>query len=357
MRVQNNKIDFSGQNIYVGIDSHLKSYKVSLYHDDIALKTFSQDPSPDILVKHLRKNYPNANFFCAYEAGYSGFWLQRSLEKLGINCIVVNPADVPTTDKEKKLKNDKRDCKKIARSLRNQELEAIHIPSLQVQEDRQIIRHYSNTVKERTRIKVQIKAFLNYYGIVYPEEFSDPNKHWSKSFIQWLKTLELTSDSGSWAIQQMVQEYQHRVEVVKTSVRKIRDLSQQDRYKTNVRLLRSIPGIGLIFSMIILTEIGDIRRFKNNDKLAAYVGLIPNTNSSGEKEKITGITSRGNKQIKSVIVEAAWASLRYDPSLLSSFTKLKARMDGNKAIIRIAKKMLGRIRYVLINQQEYQISY
>ncbi|MDZ7742428.1 MAG: hypothetical protein U5Q03_13815 [Bacteroidota bacterium] len=101
MRVQNNKIDFSGQNIYVGIDSHLKSYKVSLYHDDIALKTFSQDPSPDILVKHLRKNYPNANFFCAYEAGYSGFWLQRSLEKLGINCIVVNPADVPTTDKEK----------------------------------------------------------------------------------------------------------------------------------------------------------------------------------------------------------------------------------------------------------------
>ncbi|MDZ7742776.1 MAG: transposase [Bacteroidota bacterium] len=132
---------------------------------------------------------------------------------------------------------------------------------------------------------MQIKAFLNYYGIVYPEEFSDPNKHWSKSFIQWLKTLELTSDSGSWAIQQMVQEYQHRVEVVKTSVRKIRDLSQQDRYKTNVRLLRSIPGIGLIFSMIILTEIGDIRRFKNNDKLAAYVGLIPNTNSSGKKKR------------------------------------------------------------------------
>jgi len=129
MQKQGTKINFNGQNIYVGIDTHLKSWKVALYHDEIALKTFSQDPDPKLLVNHLRKNYPNANYQCAYEAGFSGFWLQKALTKQGIKCIVVNPADVPTTDKEKKFKTDKRDCRKIARSLRNKELDAIYVPS------------------------------------------------------------------------------------------------------------------------------------------------------------------------------------------------------------------------------------
>lgn len=355
MRTQGNKIDFKGQNIYVGIDSHLKSLKVALYHEDIALKTFSQDPNPDILVKHLRKNYPNANFHCAYEAGFSGFWLQRELTRSGINCIVVNPADVPTTDKEKKLKNDQRDCRKIARSLRSQELEAIHIPSLQVQEDRQLVRHYRSTIQDRSRIKNQIKALINIYGIKYPNEFADANTHWSINFVNWLKSLELSTASGTWVLQNSVQEYEHRVEVAKLAIRKVRELSKEHRYKTYVRYLRSIPGIGLINSMVILTEINDIKRFKNIDKLCAYIGLIPNTNSSGEKERVGGITSRGNKQIKSVIVEAAWASLRYDPSMLSAFMKLKTRMDKNKAIIRIAKKLLNKIRFVMLNKKEYQV--
>ncbi len=355
MRTQGNNIDFNGQNIYVGIDSHLKSLKVALYHEDIALKTFSQDPDPDILVRHLRKNYPNANFQCAYEAGFSGFWLQRALTRFGINCIVVNPADVPTTDKEKKLKNDKRDCRKIARSLRSQELEAIHIPSIQVQEDRQIVRHYRSVIQDRSRIKNQIKALLNIYGIKYPEEFAEANTHWSKRFANWLKSLELSTGSGTWVLKSIIQEYEHRAEVAKLAIRKVRELSKEHRFKTQVGHLRSIPGIGLINSMVILTEINDIERFKNIDKLCAYIGLIPNTNSSGEKERVGGITSRGNKQIKSVIIEAAWSSLRYDPSMLSAFMKLKTRMDGNKAIIRIAKKLLNKIRFVMINKKEYQI--
>ena len=195
MQKQGTKIDFNGQNIYVGIDTHLKSWKVALYHDTIALKTFTQNPDSDLLVNHLRKNYPNANYHCAYEAGFSGFWLQKALTKQGINCIVVNPADVPTTDKEKKFKTDKRDCRKIARSLRNKELEAIYVPSDEGLEDRSVVRLYMDMIKNRTRYKNKIKSVLNFYGIPYPEEFKESKRHWTISFCKWLKSLRLNTDT------------------------------------------------------------------------------------------------------------------------------------------------------------------
>lgn len=356
MQTQGTKIDFNGQNIYVGIDTHLKSWKVSLYHDDIALKVFSQEPDPLLLVRHLRRNFPNATFKCAYEAGYSGFWIQKALTREGLDCIVVNPADVPTTDKEKKLKTDKRDCRKIARSLRNNDLKAIYVPSDEGLEERQIIRFYRDMVRNRTRIKNKIKALLSYYGINYTKEFNNANQHWTRSFTNWLKSLKLKTEAGNWVLQSSIQEYEHARDKVKDAIKQVHQLSQYSKYASKVRLLRSIPGIGITNAMIILTEIEDIHRFNTLDELCGYIGLIPNTNSTGEKERIGGMTNRGNANLKTVIIEAAWMALRYDPALLVSYKKLKSRMEANKAIIRIARKLVNRIRFVLKNETEYQTS-
>ncbi|MCF8225447.1 MAG: hypothetical protein K9J30_06180 [Bacteroidales bacterium] len=125
-QMQVRKNTFQGERIFVGIDTHKKSWKVSLYHKDTALKTFTQDPDTNKLVGYLRKHYPVADFQCAYEAGFSGFWLQKQLAGYGINCIVVNPADVPTTHKEKEFKSDPRDCRKIAKGLCSNLLEGIY---------------------------------------------------------------------------------------------------------------------------------------------------------------------------------------------------------------------------------------
>ena len=353
MQQQGTKIDFNGQNIYVGIDTHLKSWKVSLYHDEIALKTFSQDPNPKLLVNHLRKNYPNANYQCAYEAGFSGFWLQKALTKQGIKCIVVNPADVPTTDKEKKFKTDKIDCHKIARSLRNKELDAIYVPSDEGLEERSVVRLYKDMIKNRTRYKNKIKSILNFYGITYPEQFKDSNHHWTILFCKWLKSLRLNTDAGTWMFNFYIQEYAHSNELVKKASKQLQILSKQKKYASKIKWLCSVPGIGLVIGIIILTEIEDINRFKTLDKLCSYFGLVPNTSSSGDTDRIGDMTNRGNSFLKTTIIEAAWMSIRYDPGLLLSFQKLKSKMDANKAIIRIAKKLVNRIRFVLINETEY----
>jgi transposase len=133
-------------------------------------------------------------------------------------------------------------------------------------------------------------------------------------------------------------------------------LAKQDRYSSNVKLLVTIPGIGRLTAMILLTEIGDISRFKKLDDLCSYIGLIPNVYSSGETERIGDITRRGNKRLRSFLIESSWIAVRKDPALGCKYHELCTRMPGNKAIIRIAKKLINRVRYVLLNKEEYELS-
>jgi transposase len=105
--------------------------------------------------------------------------------------------------------------------------------------------------------------------------------------------------------------------------------------------------------MLLLTELYDMNRFKTLDTLCSYVGLIPNTSSSGEKDTKTGMTSRRNALLRAAIIESAWTAVRKDPALMMAFNELCKHMIKTKAIIRIARKLLSRIRYVLKNQQAY----
>lgn len=118
-RVQSNTLDVSGQNIYVGVDVHLKSWSVAILSEHSALRKFCQDPEPEVLHRYLVSNYPGANYFSVYEAGYYGFWIHEKLTGLDITNIVVNPADVTTMSKEKLRKTNAVDCNKLARELRS----------------------------------------------------------------------------------------------------------------------------------------------------------------------------------------------------------------------------------------------
>jgi transposase len=354
MQSQSNKIDFNGQHIYVGIDVHLKSWKVTVMTERLTVKTFSQDPNPEILQQFLVRNFPNASYHSAYEAGFCGYWIHNRLVALGINSIVVNPADIPTTDKERVNKTDQRDSKKIAQSLRSGHLKGIYVPSAQTLEDRNLIRARWLLVKDLSRNKNRIKTFLHFRGIELPEQFKNSSTHWSKRFMNWLKSIELPENSANNSLKLLVTTSENLRATILEANRKIREMSESDTYASNVRLLRTIPGIGLLTAMILLTEIETISRFTSFDKFCSFIGLIPSTNSSGEKEINGKLTRRGNNYIRSVIVECAWIAARRDLSLNKSFHDYCKRMDANKAIIRIARKLLNRIRFVLVNNKPYE---
>ena len=206
MQTQSNKLDFTGQNIYVGFDGHLKSWKVTVMTEKMVYKTFSQSPSPKALHEYLINHFPGGSYHSAYVAGFCGYWIHNQLKSFGINSIVVNPSDIPTTNKEKVQKEDMRDSRKIARCLRGGELTAIYVPSEKTLEDRAFIRTRKMLTKDLSRYKNRIKSFLHFHGIDLPPAFSNPKSHWSKRFMNWLESIPMKQDSGSKSLQALINE-------------------------------------------------------------------------------------------------------------------------------------------------------
>jgi len=349
---KNTKLNFTGQDIYVGLDIGKKSWRVTILTKDFEHKTFTQVPKPEMLVRYLRKNFPGAKYLCVYEAGYFGFWIHDALRQQGVECYVVHPADVPTKDKERRNRNDTVDARKLARNLRSGELTPLYVPDQKAVEARSLVRTRTQFVKKQTRCKNQIKGMLTMNGIFIPEKLE--KSHWSRPFIHWLENIDMYSDSGKQALQAFLAELKHLRQIIAQLTRQIRSLSRQEPYRELVTYLDSVPGIGVLSAMILLTELADMNRFRSLDHLASYAGLIPGEDSSGEQEKTTGISRRRNAQLRSLLIECSWVAVRKDPALLMSFNNLMKRMPKNRAIVRIARKLLNRIHYVLKHEQLYE---
>jgi len=237
MLTQSNKIDFNGQHIYAGIDAHLRSWNVTVMTEELIIKTFSQNPSPEILHQFLTRNFPNAIYHTAYEAGFCGYWIHNRLSALGVDSIVVNPADIPTTDKEKVNKTDQRDSKKIARSLRSGHLKGIYVPSPKTLEDRNLLRTRGVFVRDLTRNKNRIKSFLYFHGIEIPERFKSKSTHWSKRFMNWLKSVELSEKSAQKSLNLIIESSANlRLTILGATV-EIKELSQSEAYSGQVPIV------------------------------------------------------------------------------------------------------------------------
>ena len=348
---KDNRLDFTGQHIYVGLDVHKKSWSVSLRTKQFEHKTFTQPPEVEKLTNYLVKTFPKATYHAVYEAGFSGFWLHDRLKEKGVDCMVVNPADVPTKDKERTGKTDRIDCRKLARGLCNGELKGIYVPSRNQVEDRSLVRTRQSMVRKQTRCKNQIKSILFFYGIIIPEE-----SRWSKQFLNWLESIKMVRASGDFTLKTHLEELKHLRQLIANLNRAILSLSRTEEYRERVILLKSIPGISTLTAMILLTEIGDILRFSSLDKLASYAGMVPDIRSSGETEYSKGITYRRNPALRALLIESAWVAVRKDPALMMVFNKLSLRMKKTQAIVHIARKLLNRIRFVLKNQRQYVLA-
>lgn len=354
MQTKITKCSFAGQEIFVGMDVHKKDCSVTVIAGGMFYKTVTCPPDGKAIARFLESNFPGAKYHSVYEAGFSGFWLHRELLQLGINSIVVNPADIPTTDKERKQKEDRRDSRKLAKDLCAGQLSGIYIPDDRALDDRSLLRVRESIVKEIRRSKQRIKSFLSFYGTKLPNEYAEPRRHWSRAFIQWIESISFEHETATQALRVHIDSLNyHRRQLLQLS-KQIRTLSRRDRYKGAVDKLISVPGFGMLTCMYILTELVDITRFKNFHHLCSYVGFVPGTRSSGDRDKTTGITPRRNHRLRTALIESAWTAIRCDPALMKAFLNYTNRMERNKAIVRIAKKLLNRAIHILRSDEHYE---
>ncbi|HEX2865582.1 MAG TPA: IS110 family transposase [Ignavibacteriales bacterium] len=352
--MQNKELNFSNQSFFIGLDVHKKTWSVTVRTNRMELKTFTMNPSPEELSKYLKRHYPGGRYLSVYEAGFSGYWIDRKLRKYGIENIVVSPADIPTRNKERVVKNDAIDSRKLSRELENGTLQGIYVPEVLQEKLRSYCRIRYQLTGNQTRLKNRIKGYLAYSGKKTPENYEVRN--WSGKFIKYLEEIEFEDKVGRECLALYLEELKESRERLSRVLLRLREYSKEYGFKPLLDRLQSVPGIGFITAVTLYTELMDMKRFKRPDDLASYVGLVPSVHSSGEKERVLGLSHRYSKFLRSLLIEASWVAVRKDPALTQKYNELIQKMSKQKAIIRIAKKLLYRIQHVWNKEESYVYS-
>ena len=336
--------------LFIGMDVHKKSWTVHFKTDLFDNKTVTMPPEPAVLINYVEKHFPDHQVSCCYEAGCCGYWIARSLQQHGWKVTVVNPADVPRINKQDWQKTDKIDSRNLCKHLSAGNLKAIYIPGEEQEQLRSLFRRRVHLAKQLRTIKNHIKSQLLYYGIKLPEQYDNPN--WSREMKTWLGNIGWKFSSGELSLQSRLKQLEFIWYEELDISNKLRAYCRR-QYKRDYYLYKSVPGIGGITASCLLAELGDIRRFNRIDELAAIVGIVPGLYQSSENSIDLGLTKRSNRYLRSLLVEASWVAVRRDMALQAYYRK-HSQKEPNKAIIKVAHKLLSRIRAVIITGIPYQ---
>lgn len=338
--------NYEGRKLFIGIDVHKRTYSIAVICEGVTVKTWRMEADPQKCVNGIKTYFKGAVISSVYEAGFSGYTLHRALISAGINNIVINPASVQKAANNR-VKTDKLDATKMASQLSMGLLRGISVPSKERELEREITRLRSQLVGHRTTLVLQIKSKLMYYGIMA----ADDNRKASEKYMCEIENLDLDREL-KFSLKILIDQWRYCSEKIKEVEKEI---SKQDqKNKECSRIYRSFPGVGTITSRILANELGNLEeRFKNERELFSYTGLTPSEYSSGDTIRKGKISRCGPARIRWILIEVAWMCIRKDQSLKESYERIKLRRGGKKAIVAIARKLIGRIRSCFINNSLY----
>ncbi len=328
-------IDYTGKKIYVGIDVHKKTYSVSAICDGDIVKRDTLKAIPCSLIDYLKKHFGTGTILTAYESGFSGFHLHRALEAAHIKNIVVHAAAIEVSND--RVKTDKRDSIKIAAHLSQNRLKGIHVPTIEREDMRSLTRLRDTFCREKTRLACQIKSLLYTKGLIN----ADDTKRVCEKWIRNLSALEATP-VVMYAIEQMAYMWLSFNIKIKEINEKIKEQAITD--KVIDATYQSSPGIGPITARILANELIDLKHFKSEGRLFSYVGFTPSEYSSGEHTRQGHITKQGKPILRKILIQAAWVAIRTDKELQQIYSEISSRAGPKRAIVAIARKLIGRIR-------------
>lgn len=340
--------DYTGKTVFVGIDVHKKTYSVTNICDNEVIKRDTLKASPERLVEYLHRYFPNGLLKTAYEAGFSGFVLHHYLAKQGIENTVVHAASVEISARDR-VKTDKRDSLKLATQLSHGRLKCIYIPSIEREAYRELSRMREKISKDKSRLGNRLKSLLMRYGLIDMDTTENIS-------LKWLKKIENMDchEMIKFSLQVCIDEWRSlREQLKKIDVQLAIQANNDDRLE---QVYQSAPGIGKVSARILSNELEDMRHFKNEKQLFSFTGLTPSEHSSGDHKRQGHITHQGRSILRKVLVQSAWIAIKHDPSLLAIFERTSKNAGKKRAIVGIARRLIGRIRSCFLNQTLYEIN-
>ncbi len=288
--------------IHVGLDVHKDSIAIGVAEPGRlpgrVVGTIAHDVPK--LLKQLTKLGGPARVHVVYEAGPTGYGLQRALADKDYECEVIAPSKMPRRPGDR-IKTDRRDCVQLAECSRAGQLHAIWIPEPEDEAIRDLARAREDAVNSRTRMRQQLKGFL----LRHDQRFSGKSS-WTKTFYRWLGTLNFGHSAAQTAFTEYWQAVQSADERVQRLDQALRDAVRGWRFEPVVAALQALRGIALISAIGLVAEIGDFSRFAHPRQLMGYIGLVPSEHSSGDRVSRGSITKTGNSHARRLLIEAAW---------------------------------------------------
>jgi len=283
--------------------------------------------------------------------GGSNYWA-RKFKAMGHDVRLMNPQFVKPYVKSNK--NDAHDAEAICEAVQRPSMRFVGVKHIEQQDIQSVHRIRERLVKERTAIVNQIRGLLAEYGIVIAQGIQQIRKRLA-SIIE--DTENELSTLGRQLFTDLMNQFYEADNKIGEYDSIVERLCKQNE---TCQRLTQLPGVGPLTATALIASIGDAKVFKNGREMAAFIGLVPKQHSSGGKERLLGISKRGDRYLRCLMVHGARAVMTRSKNLsakkASWLKSLVERRGRNRAIVALANKNARVMWAMMTKQEDYKVS-
>jgi transposase len=324
---------------YVGLDIHSKSIAICILDEQGKVARREQVRQVDQMVRVLQQ-IPGPWQVC-YEVscGYGRYY--EILAPLAARVVAAHPGKLKLIFGSKR-KNDRADAERLAKLLILDAVPAVHVPAAPVRAWRQLITFRQRVIERRTAVKNSVRALLRSVGVVPARR---PGL-WTRQGVAWLKAVPFSEPLHALQRDVLVQE----LEGFETQLRRVEtELARCAQDHPGLRLLRTIPGVGLRTAEAVVAFLDDPARFRDAKSVGCYFGLVPCQDQSGSKNQLGHITRDGSATVRKLLTEAAWQAVRRSPTVRSFFERVKrGDPERQKISLTATAHYLARVMWAML---------
>jgi transposase len=290
---------------FIGLDVHAESIAVAVAEPNGEVRSLGTIPhEADAVRKLIRKLCPLETLRVCYEAGPCGYALYWQLTQLGVACVVVAPTLIPVRAGDR-VKTDRRDAQKLARSFRSGDLTPVWVPDAAHEALRDLVRAREAAKRDQLRARHRLQKFLLRHGRRPPTGV----KPWTRRFRAWIGGLSFEQLAQEATRLDYLTEVDHAADRVERLERAIDAAlaAAPAAMRQLIEALQALRGIAQVAAATLVAEVGPPSRFDHPRQLMGYSGAVPSEHSSGPRPRRGHITKTGNAHLRRVLIEAAWA--------------------------------------------------
>lgn len=299
--------------------------------------------------KRFFAHFPNCRMWACYEAGGIGFGLCRYLRRMGVDCWVAPPSQVPKGAQAKQQKTDQLDALTLANMYWTPPRTWVHVPTKQEEADRQLSRTRDQVIKDKVRVKNRIKSLLLFHDLRPP---FPPQRYWTKKYRQWLRTCDCLPPVRT-VLDVALDELEAIEAQLKLLTDAIKAMNVSAAYRDRTQRLLQVQGVGELTVNAFVTEMYRPERFASSKQVGAHLGLTPCEWSSAKMRHMGHITHWGPSHLRKLLVEAAWRWVYKDPYARKKYNEIHAGKARKVAIVAMARKLAVILWAMLVKEQDY----